>query len=136
MLDSPIMTTSLWRAAAVGAAAALVLVASTYGLAALLADDLVVTPPGRPTTTVSLPIALAATLFGVLLALAGAALAGRTPRPRTVFLVLAGVALVGSFASPVGAAESATTAFWLCALHVAVAAGAVPPLARALRATR
>ncbi len=63
----------------------------------------------------------AATVAGGLAACAVVEIAGRTHRPRGVFLalVIAGFAVSG--AAPVAAAATATTAAWLLALHVVVA---------------
>jgi hypothetical protein len=123
---------SLGRAAGVGTLVALALVAALYAAARLLGDELLVEPPGQPAGGAPLVGALAGTVVGGVLAWIGALIASRTPRPRIVFVALAVVACLASFASPIGAAATTSAAVWLCAMHVAVLIGVVPSLARAL----
>ncbi len=127
---------SFGRAAVVGVLAGTALAVAVHVLARLVGDDLVVAPPGQPSGSVPLGAVIGAALVGALLAVVAALVARRTPRPRLVFTVLAAVGLVVSFTSPIGAAQTASTAWWLALMHVGVAAGVVPALRRALPAVR
>jgi len=123
------------RAVAVGTLAALVLALLVYAAARLTGDGLAVSVPGRAASAVPLGGVLAATLAAstgaLVLALVLRRLAGA--RAGTVFLGASVVVLLASLASPFAATEATSTALWLCLMHVAVAAGLVPPTLRALR---
>jgi uncharacterized membrane protein len=122
---------SLLVAFLAGLVAAEILVALVYGLARWAGDPLLVAPPGQASQAVNLGMSLAAGLVGALVGLVGALVARATPRPRPVFVAAAVLGLLLSFASPFSASSGATP-LWLSAMHVAVAAGVVPALARAL----
>lgn len=114
-----------------GFVAAEILVAVVYGLARWAGDPLLVAPPGQASQAVTLGMALVAGAVGALVGLVAAFVARATPRPRAVFVTAAILGLLVSFASPLSAASGAT-ALWLSAMHVAVAVGVVPALARVL----
>ncbi len=115
-----------------GLAVAWVLVAVVYGLARRAGDPLLVAPPGQAAQEVTLQVALLAATVGALGGLVLALVARRfAPRPRATFLVVALAGLLLSFGPAIGAAGGGTR-FWLVAMHLAVAAGVLPALARTL----
>jgi hypothetical protein len=124
----------LSRAAVSGTVTALLLVASLYAVARLTGDPLLVEPPGQSVGPAPLPLAMIGTVVGGGVAWVGALVARRTRRPRAVLAAAAAAACLVSFAAPIGASVTASTAVWLCAMHVAVVVGVVSPLARALPA--
>ncbi|MFF0889603.1 DUF6069 family protein [Streptomyces sp. NPDC003456] len=121
--------------AALGAPAAILLTLPLYGAARLAGSDLHVVTPGSASGTVPLAAVigacLAAAVAGGLLAVI---LAGRA-HARRLYLVLTAAGLVLSFGSPFGAAETTTTALWLCAMHLTAAVGIIAPTARTLGRT-
>jgi hypothetical protein len=125
---------SLLRPAAIGTGLAVAGVLVVYSLARVTGDPLLITNQGGEQ---SVPV-LAAVAFTVVGALAGlglAVLAARLARPRPTFLAVTAVGLVVSLLPPFGAAPL-STALWLNAMHLVVAAAVIPLLAGALPRAR
>ena len=121
----------LLRASAAGCAAAVIAAVAVHGLARVAGDPLVVTVEGRGIQQVSTGAVIAVTVAAAVAATAVALFARLAPRPRVLFLVVSFVALVLSLLPPAAAASGATT-WWLDGMHIAVFAGLVPAMARAL----
>lgn len=102
-------------------------------LAARAADlDLLVTPPGQPAGAVPYVAVLGAVIVAGAAALVGALVLRRSRRGSRWFLGLSSLVLLGSLASPLGAAEETSTAVVLISLHLVVAVALVPLLVRRL----
>ncbi len=97
-------------------------------------DELVVTPAGRPAGRVPVTAAVGATVVAGLLTVPLALVVGWLARPRMWFLAVTSTALAVSFVPPFGASPRTSTALWLCAMHLAVAAAVVPTTLRSLPA--
>jgi hypothetical protein len=135
--DSPAtVDRALARAAAVGTTAALLGTSAVYAAARAAGLVLVVTPPGGSAGEVPFASVVGAVLVSGVVALAAAVVLRRRTNGRRWFTVLATLALVGSFASPIGAAEKASTAAVLSLMHVVVGLCLIPLLARRMGATR
>jgi hypothetical protein len=108
-------------AASVAVAVAIWMVAAPLAGAALLVDSLV----GR--MEVDLPSVVLGSVIGGLGALAVGRIVRRlSSSPRRHFLVATGVILALSLIGPATTALSTTTAIWLCCMHLAVGAVAIP----------
>jgi len=128
-----LMKSAIARQGGIGLIVALVLVAITYVAADAASGPLLVTQPGGDTPeAIPMGFALGFTVLGGAVGIGLAFLANRTGRPRITFVVVAAVALVLYGIMPFAAAEEASTAIWLNAMHLAAALPIVGLLARSL----
>ncbi len=120
----------LWAA---GTSTAVLLIATAYLVAQVLADPLVVAGTGEVTLG-------NVTGFTVLGATVGTALAYPirrfARRPRPTFLAVTLIALAGYAVVPITAAESVQTAIWLNIFHLVVAIPVIGILSRSLPGDR
>lgn len=123
----------LLRSGAKAVGLALLAVMSTYLLARTFGSDLLVAGPGGSSVEVTPGSIAGMTVFGGTVAVALTWAFGRwAPKPRAAFLTTTLVGLAAYAAVPFAAAESATTALWLNAFHLAVAMPVLTTLGRRL----
>lgn len=122
---------------ALGTGIALGLVSIAYLIAQSTGAALLVAGPGGTAQEVAFGQVVGMTLVGALVGAVLAYTARRwAPRPRTLFLTITLLALASYGAVPFMAAETTTTALWLNAFHVAVAAPVLWAISRHLPASR
>ncbi|MER6039051.1 DUF6069 family protein [Streptomyces sp. NPDC001835] len=126
---------SVLAAAALGAPAAILLTVLVYGVAHLAGSSLRVTAPGSDSGTVPLAAVIGACLGAAVASGILAAILAKRTHGRRLYLTLTTAALVLSFGSPFAAADTTTTALWLCAMHITAAIGVMAPTARSLGRT-
>jgi hypothetical protein len=120
----------------VGTAVALAGTSAIYAAARAAGLELVVTPPGGTAGAVAFTAVVGAVLVSGIVALAAAVVLRRLRRGRPWFTILASLAVLGSLASPIGAAKETSTAVVLSLMHVIVGLCLIPLLARRMGATR
>lgn len=127
---------ALVSAAAVGTTVALAGTSAIYAVARAAELELVVSPPGGTAGAVPFAAVVGAVLVSGIVALAAAVVMRRFRHGRRWFTTVATLAVVGSFSSPIGAAEKTSTALVLSLMHVVVGLCLIPLLARRMGATR
>jgi hypothetical protein len=127
------MKATIAKAAGFGTAVALGLVIIAYLIADAASGPLLVTQPGSDTIEeVALGTVVAFTVLGGAVGLGLALVVDRRSWPPSTFIAVCAGALALYAIVPFIAAEQASTAIWLNAMHVAAAAPIVGFLARSL----